>query len=145
MKLKIKPFNDSIKSLYINHGHFHDGDAGIDLFVIKDQTIESGETAVIHLGIACENIDLKPYLLMPRSSIAKTPLRLCNSVALIDAGYRGEIMAAVDHIKDVAYSVKKGQRLFQLVAMDGSPIQFKLVAELTETTRGEGGFGSTGK
>ena len=39
MKLKIKPFNDSIKSLYINHGHFHDGDAGIDLFVIKDQTI----------------------------------------------------------------------------------------------------------
>lgn len=145
MKLKIKPFNDSNKSLYINHGHFHDGDAGIDLFVIKDQTIESGETAVIHLGIACENVDLKPYLLMPRSSIAKTPLRLCNSVGLIDAGYRGEIMAAVDHIKDVAYSVKKGQRLFQLVAMDGSPIQFKLVAELTETTRGEGGFGSTGK
>ncbi|MGY8787434.1 MAG: dCTP deaminase domain-containing protein [Fidelibacterota bacterium] len=145
MKLKIKPFNDSIKSLYINHGHFHDGDAGIDLFVIKDQTIESGETAVIHLGIACENVDLKPYLLMPRSSIAKTPLRLCNSVGLIDAGYRGEIMAAVHHIKDVAYSVKKGQRLFQLVAMDGSPIQFKLVAELTETTRGEGGFGSTGK
>ncbi|MBT7945728.1 MAG: dUTP diphosphatase [Candidatus Marinimicrobia bacterium] len=145
MKLKIKPFNDSIKSLYINHGHFHDGDAGIDLFVIKDQTIESGETAVIHLGIACENVDLKPYLLMPRSSIAKTPLRLCNSVGLIDAGYRGEIMAAVDHIKDVAYSVKKGQRLFQLVAMDGSPIQFKLVAELTESTRGEGGFGSTGK
>jgi dUTP pyrophosphatase len=145
MKLKIKPFNDSIKSLYINHGHFHDGDAGIDLFVIKDQTIESGETAVIHLGIACENVDLKPYLLMPRSSIAKKNLRICKSVGLIDAGYRGEIMAAVDHIKDVAYSVKKGQRLFQLVAMDGSPIQFKLVAELTETTRGEGGFGSTGK
>ncbi len=145
MKLKIKPFNDSIKSLYTNHGHFHDGDAGIDIFVINDQTIEAGETAVIHLGIACENIELKPYLLMPRSSIAKTPLRLCNSIGLIDAGYRGEIMAAVDHIKDEPYSVEKGQRLFQLVAMDGSPIHFELVDELTETTRGEGGFGSTGK
>jgi dUTP pyrophosphatase len=82
---------------------------------------------------------------MPRSSIAKTPLRQCNSIGLIDAGYRGEIMAAVDNIKNEAYTVEKGQRLFQLVAMDGSPIHFEIVDELTETTRGEGGFGSTGK
>lgn len=145
MHLKIKPFNDSVKSLYENHGHFHDGDAGIDLFVTKDQTIEASETTRIHLGIACETVDNKPYLLMPRSSIAKTPLRQCNSIGLIDGGYRGEIMAAVDNIKTEAYTVEKGQRLFQLVAMDGSPIHFELVDELTETTRGEGGFGSTGK
>jgi dUTP pyrophosphatase len=145
MKIKIKPFNNSVKSLYENHGHFHNGDAGIDLFVIENQTIEAGETTRIHLGIACENVENKPYLLMPRSSIAKTPLRLCNSIGLIDAGYRGEIMAAVDNIKNEAYTVEKGQRLFQLVAMDGSPIHFEIVDELTETTRGEGGFGSTGK
>lgn len=145
MHLIIKPFNDSVKSLYENHGHFHDGDAGIDLFVTKDQTIEAGETTRIHLGIACETVENKPYLLMPRSSIAKTPLRQCNSIGLIDGGYRGEIMAAVDNIKTEAYTVEKGQRLFQLVAMDGSPIHFELVDELTETTRGEGGFGSTGK
>jgi dUTP pyrophosphatase len=145
MKIKIKPFNNSVKSLYENHGHFHNGDAGIDLFVIENQTIEAGETTRIHLGIACENVDNKPYLLMPRSSIAKTPLRQCNSIGLIDAGYRGEIMAAVDNIKNEAYTVEKGQRLFQLVAMDGSPIHFEIVDELTETTRGEGGFGSTGK
>ena len=145
MHLKIKPFNDSVKSLYENHGHFHDGDAGIDLFVTKDQTIEASETTRIHLGIACETVENKPYLLMPRSSIAKTPLRQCNSIGLIDGGYRGEIMAAVDNIKTEAYTVEKGQRLFQLVAMDGSPIHFELVNELTETTRGEGGFGSTGK
>jgi|TARA_B100000029_G_scaffold177448_1_gene174792 dUTP pyrophosphatase len=145
MHLKIKPFNDSVKSLYENHGHFHDGDAGIDLFVTKDQTIEASETTRIHLGIACETVENKPYLLMPRSSIAKTPLRQCNSIGLIDGGYRGEIMAAVDNIKTEAYTVEKGQRLFQLVAMDGSPIHFELVDELTETTRGEGGFGSTGK
>ena len=145
MKIKIKPFNNSVKSLYENHGHFHNGDAGIDLFVIENQSIEAGETTRIHLGIACENVDNKPYLLMPRSSIAKTPLRQCNSIGLIDAGYRGEIMAAVDNIKNEAYTVEKGQRLFQLVAMDGSPIHFEIVDELTETTRGEGGFGSTGK
>ena len=145
MILKIKPINDSVSFLYENHGHFHDGDAGIDLFVTEDQIIEAGETARIHLGICCENAENKPYLLMPRSSIAKTPLRLCNSIGLIDGGYRGEIMAAVDNIKDEDYKIEKGQRLFQLVAMDGSPVKFELVDKLTDTTRGEGGFGSTGE
>ena len=99
MKLKIKPFNAEVKRLYTDHGHFHDGDAGLDLYVINEQTIQSGETTLIHLQIACETQDGRPYLLMPRSSIAKTPLRLCNSIGLIDGGYRGEIMAVVDNIK----------------------------------------------
>ena len=131
--------------MYENHGHFHDGDAGLDLFVINEQTISGGESTLIHLEIACETEEGRPYLLMPRSSIAKTPLRLSNSIGLIDGGYRGEIMAAVDNIKDEAYTVEPGQRLFQLVAMDGSPIHFEMVEVLSDTTRGEGGFGSTGK
>ena len=81
---------------------------------------------------------------MPRSSISKTPIRLCNSVGLIDAGYRGEIMAAVDNIKQEDYTISAGQRLFQIVAMDGSPLSFELVDELSTTSRGAGGFGSTG-
>ena len=104
-----------------------------------------GESTLIHLQIACENTENKPYLLMPRSSIAKTPLRLSNSIGLIDSGYRGEIMAAVDNIKKEDYTVDPGQRLFQLVAMDGAPIHFELVDELSDTSRGSGGFGSTGK
>jgi dUTP pyrophosphatase len=64
---------------------------------------------------------------------------------LIDGGYRGEIMAAVDNIKTEDYTVEPGQRLFQLVAMDGASIHVELVDALSETTRGEGGFGSTGK
>ena len=64
---------------------------------------------------------------MPRSSISKTPPRLCNAIGLIDAGYRGEIMAAVDNIKQESYEVEKGQRLFQLVSMDGGPVYFELV------------------
>ena len=145
MNLKIKPFNAEVKTLYENHGHFHDGDAGLDIYIINQQTIQANDTTLIHLQIACETNDGKPYLLMPRSSIAKTPLRLCNSIGLIDGGYRDEIMAVVDNIKKESYTVEPGQRLFQLVAMDGSPIHFKLVDELSESTRGEGGFGSTGK
>ena len=82
---------------------------------------------------------------MPRSSIAKTSLRLSNSIGLIDAGYRGEIMAAVDNIKNTSYSVEVGQRLFQLVGMDGSEINFELVQNLSASSRGSSGFGSTGK
>ena len=82
---------------------------------------------------------------MPRSSIAKTPLRLCNSIGLIDGGYRGEIMAVVDNVKSEDYTLEPNQRLFQIVAMNGSPIHFEIVDELSETTRGKGGFGSTGK
>ena len=144
MHLKIKPSNRSIFEMYEGHGHFHDGDAGIDLFVVEKQMIKSGETAKINFGISCEAVENIPYLLMPRSSISKTPLRLCNSIGLIDAGYRGEIMAAVDNIKEKDYKIESGQRLFQIVAMDGSPLSFQLVDKLSKTDRGTGGFGSTG-
>jgi len=145
MDLKIKPFSSKVKQMYENHGHFHDGDAGLDVYIIEEQTIEPKETTLIHLQVACEPVNGRPYLLMPRSSIAKTPLRMCNSIGLIDGGYRGEIMAVVDNIKEQSYTIKPGQRLFQIVGMDGSPIHFTLVNELSETTRGESGFGSTGK
>ncbi|MEC9026158.1 MAG: dUTP diphosphatase [Candidatus Neomarinimicrobiota bacterium] len=142
--MKIKSLTQKAKDFYENHGHFHQGDAGLDLFIIDSLTIPPGETAIIKSNIACENTDEMPYLLMPRSSISKTPLRQCNSVGLIDAGYRGEIMAAVDNIKDIPYTVEPGQRLFQLVSMDGAPITFEIVSELSQTDRGDGGFGSTG-
>ena len=144
MKLFVKPFSLEVKNLYSNHDHFHEGDAGLDLFIIHEQNIKAGESAFIHLQIACENEEKKPYLLLSRSSISKTPLRLSNSIGLIDAGYRGEIIAAVDNIKDFDYQLEPGQRLFQLVAMDGSPIRFRIVDELSDTSRGGGGFGSTG-
>ena len=120
MHLKIQPLSTHARDLYENHGHFHDGDAGLDLFVIDSLTVEPGETAIIKSYIACENTQGNSYFLMPRSSISNTPLRQCNSVGLIDGSYRGEIMAAVDNVKNEPYTVESGQRLFQLVAMDGS-------------------------
>ena len=131
--------------MYASHGHFHDGDAGLDLYILEGLEIAAGETKLIKLGISCEPMDGKAYYLFPRSSISKTPLRMSNSIGLIDGGYRGEIMASCDNIKDFSFKVEKGQRLFQLVAVDSSPISYKVVDELSETTRGQGGFGSTGK
>ena len=144
MKLFIKPHNDIAREFYHNHGHFHDGDAGLDLYVLEDLHFEPGETKAIKLGISCDPEDGIAYYLFPRSSISKTPLRMANSIGLIDGGYRGEIMAVCDNIKSEAYTAKKGQRLFQLAATDSSPIQYELVEELEMTTRGTGGFGSTG-
>ena len=145
MNLKIKPVNEVVRKLYENHNHFHQGDSGLDLYIIENQIINPKETVRIKLGISIENLDGISYFLMPRSSISKTPLRLANAVGLIDAGYRGEIMAAVDNIKDISYKVEMGQRLFQIVAMDGSSIQFDISYNLSDSARGKGGFGSTGK
>ena len=145
MKLFIQAQNDTAREFYENHGHFHNGDAGLDLYVLEDITFEPGETKVIKLGIFCEPENGRAYYLFPRSSISKTPLRMANSIGLIDGGYRGEIMAMCANIKDFSYTAKKGQRLFQLVATDSSAIHYELAGELSETTRGTGGFGSTGK
>lgn len=144
MKLRIKPLNEVARSFYQEHGHFHDGDAGLDLYVLEETVFEPGETKPIHLGICCEPDDGRAYYLFPRSSISKTPLRMANSVGLIDGGYRGELIAVCDHIKQERYTVEKGQRLFQLVACDSSPIHYELAEELSDTSRGSGGFGSTG-
>ena len=145
MQLLIKTLNDTANKMYSSHGHFHDGDAGLDLYILKDTVVDAGETKLIKLGICCEPVDGKAYYLFPRSSISKTPLRMSNSIGLIDGGYRGEIMASCDNIKDFDFTIKEGQRLFQLVAIDSSPISYKVVKELSDTTRGTGGFGSTGK
>jgi len=145
MKLNMKLLSSKAKNFYEKHGHFHDGDAGLDLYVLENMVIKAGDTVVIKLGIACEPIDGKAYYLMPRSSISKTPLRMSNSIGLIDGGYRGEIMASCDNIKNFDYKITKGQRLFQLVSLDASPISYEISESLSDTSRGDGGFGSTGK
>ena len=142
MKLYIKTLNKEAESIYSNHHHFHEGDAGLDLYVLKDITFSPNETKLIKLGISCEPADGKAYYLLPRSSISKTPLRMSNSIGLIDGGYRGDIMASCDNIKDFKYKISKGDRLFQLVASDSSSIEYKIVNNLSDTTRGSGGFGS---
>ena len=161
--LKIKVLNHELEDLYKNPDHFHQGDSGFDLYTPEDVVVKLGETKFIDLQIQCEmtNEDSENigYQLYPRSSISKTPLMLHNSVGIIDAGYRGNIKAAVRYIateRDLLaitntdscnysnYTIKKGTRLFQLCKFTGEPFKIKLVNELSDSSRGSDGFGSTG-
>ena len=149
MHLSILPETRVIRDLYNDHSTYHDGDSGLDLFFPEDVNIGPHETKIISLQIKCEAYQSKnkekniSYYLYPRSSISKTPLRMANSVGIIDAGYRGTIMVAIDNKSDKVYHIQVGQRLFQICSPVLDPISFDLATTLSETTRGEGGFGST--
>ena len=89
------------------------------------------------------------YYMYPRSSTgSKTPLRLANSVGIIDSGYRGPLMAVLDNVKDEPYTITSNQRLMQICPPDLSyPLYVVLVDNVEDlgiTNRGEAGFGSTG-
>lgn len=86
------------------------------------------------------------YKLYPRSSMgSKTPLRLSNSVGIVDPEYRGNLMMVVDNISDTDYTVQIGDRLGQAVCFTGTPIISRIVDQLDTTDRGDKGFGSTGR
>lgn len=119
-------------------------DSGFDLFVTETVTVLPRSQATLDFKIVCECSGSHGYYLYPRSSISKTPLRLANSVGIIDAGYRGSIMAKVDNISDEAYVVCSGDRLFQICMPSLEPFFVKFGAVNMNTERGTGGFGSTG-
>ena len=143
MKLYVKILNDDDKVLY-NETKNYKSDSGFDLFFTKDVVVPKNAIGFkIPLGVSCAPDGNHGYYLYPRSSIVKTPLRLCNSVGIIDKGYRGEICAFVDNLSEVDVTLERGKSLFQLCAPDLSPLDIEFVKELDKTERGEGGFGST--
>jgi len=143
--------NETLRDYYYAYQYNHKGDSGIDLIFPEDYHLKLHETRLLDFGIKCEMKDEKgnniSYYLYPRSSIYKTPLIMKNHVGIIDAGYRGKIMAPVhfhdNELKLRDYHLKKGERLFQICSPDLKPIQVKIVNNLSDSTRGEGGFGST--
>lgn len=152
-------------------------DAGFDLLLPSTMSIAYNAdepTTMIDLGIQCSMYGIRndktiipsSYFLYPRSSTGlKTPLRIANSVGIIDSGYRGNIKANVDYFYPQAtvkehetqatpvFELKKEQRLFQLCSGDLTPIIVKIVSDVASldivgtsvgSERGAGGFGSTG-
>lgn len=122
--------------------------AGLDLFACTDKDtidIPAGETIKIGTGIAVEI----PYgyfgAVFARSGLAtKRGLRPANCVGVIDADYRGEIIVALHNDTDHCETIRFGNRIAQLVIMPFLPVELTEVDELSDTVRGEGGFGSTG-
>lgn len=143
--LKIKKVKENAK---VPH-RATSGSAGLDLCACIDEpvTLEGGDTAVIPTGIAIA-LPSAEYgaFVFPRSSIAvKHGIGLLNSVGVIDSDYRGEIMVGVINQVKEAYTIQPGERIAQMVIMPVSMMPVEEVAELDDTDRGAGGFGSTGK
>lgn len=155
MKFLIKCKNDNVKQMYKNHSIFHKGDSGLDLYIIEDITIEPGEMKLVDLGVSCQlessawycpwNKKYHSYMMFPRSSISKTPLRLANSIGLCDAGYVGELKAPLYNTSDKPFNLKTGDRYVQLVSPTLEEVSFKIVESHRDTSRGSGGFGSTSR
>jgi dUTPase len=126
-------------------------DSGFDLFLPQDYSVEQGVCKIDYevRGAMYENGIPKAFCIYPRSSIYKTPLRMTNSVGIIDSGYRGDLIGAFDcGTYSSQYVVLKQDKLVQICAPGLVPIIVELVEsleELGETARGEGGFGSTGR
>ena len=140
MRIRIKKLHpDAVVPRY---AHF--GDAAVDLVATTKWKDDKGNICY-GTGLAMEIPDNHVGLMFPRSSVSKKDLRLCNSVGVIDAGYRGDIIACVDNIKNVPYTIQQGSRLFQLCGPQLEPIQFQLTNDLSNSQRGAGGFGSTGQ
>ena len=124
----------------------HPGDAGLDLRAAVDVEVAPGARALVPTGLAVAIPEGHAGFVLPRSGLAsKVGLTLANAPGLIDAGYRGEIVCAVVNLDRAApVRIVRGDRIAQLVVMAVPPATAVEVAELPDTARGGGGFGSTG-
>lgn len=147
--LQLYTQNEDIKALY-NNKTDTGSDSGFDLFLPSDMVFPPRKVIYVNFGLSARNAVIgtessKPFWLLPRSSISKTPLRMANSVGLIDRDYRGSLIAALENTSDTEYSVAKGTRLIQVAQPDLSSFSVEWVDKPhAETKRGDGGFGSTG-
>lgn len=120
-------------------------DSGYDLYMPTTMTLPPNSMTMIDLMVRCELKTESPhgYYLYPRSSLSKTPLRLANSVGIIDFHYRGTLKVAIDNRSSEPYEIKAGERLFQICMPNLAPFKVMLGHVNLRTDRGEGGFGST--
>ncbi|MBR5414191.1 MAG: dUTP diphosphatase [Fibrobacter sp.] len=122
----------------------HPTDAGFDLVAVSSWR-ESGNY-VYGTGLAVEIPEGHVGLIFPRSSISKIDLFLTNAVGVIDSHYRGEILFKFKAACRVPYQLyDEGERIGQLIIMPIPQVEFEEVEELSETDRGAGGYGSSGK
>ena len=122
------------------------GDAGMDLYSIEQVWIPARARAVVKTGIAIELPLMYEAQIRPRSGLAaKHGITVLNAPGTIDSGYRGEIMIILLNTSAEAYMINVGDRIAQMVIAEYVHTSIRVVEELSETQRGTGGLGSTGK
>ena len=133
--------------------HAKPGDAGLDLTTREDVTLLPGETRLVGTGVAVEIPEGYFGLLAPRSGLAgKRGVTFANTPGIIDSGYRGEIKVPLRNInvsekwiyRNDCVKVERGERVCQLIILPCVTCECVQVDDLSETERGEDGFGSTG-
>ncbi|MBI4729912.1 MAG: dUTP diphosphatase [Acidobacteria bacterium] len=123
------------------------GDAGLDLYAAEDAVIEPGDRVSLRTGIALAIPEGKAGFVLPRSGLAaRRGIAVVNSPGLIDSGYRGEVRVLLVNLdpRD-PFKIHRGDRIAQLVIMAVPPAVLVETDELPDSSRGVGGFGSTGR
>ena len=163
VRLKMYVGDEVLKSYYYDASQKHNTkmwtnpfpDAGFDLFTPATLVASALTTQKIDYGVKCSamivinNLEQPSgFYIYPRSSTgSKTPLRLANSVGIIDSGYRGNLISVFDNIRTMDYKITKLDKLVQICAPGLLPIIVEIVQKEEDlgvpTARGEGGFGST--
>lgn len=119
------------------------GDVGLDIPMQKSVIIPAYSRS-FKINLDFKANPTHGYMLVPRSSISKTSIRLANSIGIIDKKYRGDVMVVVDNLGDTDALFQEGCCYFQIVAFDGNLPRYQLDNVDVVTSRGAGGFGSTG-
>lgn len=141
MQLKVQKISDEAIIPY----YAHKGDAGLDLFSIEEVIIKPSETALIKTGIKIELPENTEAQVRPRSGLAlKHSITVLNTPGTIDEGYRGEICIILINHGKRDFKVEKHMKIAQMVVKPIIPVEVMEVKELSHSSRGEGGFGSTG-
>lgn len=124
----------------------HPGDAGLDLASAEQRVLEPGERAAVSTGIAVAVPDGWVGLVHPRSGLSlREGVTVVNAPGTVDSGYRGELKVLLVNLGDRPVEISRGERIAQLVLQRVGRAVVEEVDELDDTTRGAGGFGSTGR
>lgn len=139
LKIKIKKLHPEAKL----PSYAHPGDVGMDLYALETITIKPGGHARFMNGFALEFPTGYSAIVKDKSSISKAGLHTMGGV--FDAGYRGEYNVHLVNLSDKEYTVEKGHKVAQLLILPVEIAELEEVSELSDSSRGTGAFGSTGK
>jgi dUTP pyrophosphatase len=141
MKVKIKKLHkDAVVPKYA-----HEGDAGVDFFAVTKHSLRSGERCLVGTGLSFEFPIGYELQIRPRSGLAlKKGISIVNTPGTLDAGYRGELGIIIINHGQEDFEINPGDKIAQGVFNKIEIGEFEEVEELSDSARGEGGFGSTG-
>lgn len=139
MRIKIKKLKDGVKL----PSYAHPGDVGMDLYAMEEKTMNPGEHYRFFHGFALEFPAGYAAVVMDKSSISAAGLAHMGGV--FDAGYRGEYNTHLVNLSDKPYTIEKGDKVSQLVILPVAIVELEEAEILSDSPRGQGAFGSTGR